>query len=368
MILKDYIKKEAVNLGIDILGFTDTVPFDNLVEILENREKMNYHTEFEEKDINLRIDPKKLLPEGKSIIVAGLSYNLDNKIRKNKEIKGMLSRSSWGKDYHDVLYEKLKSLTDSIKKNKNFKYKIYVDTGPLIDREVAKRSGIGWYGKNCSIINDYYGSFIFLGYIITDLDIKKDDEVKQKCGDCRLCIDACPTKALKENYKVDASRCISYLTQTKKKIPYELREKMEAKVYGCDTCQMVCPKNKDVYFGDTIDFLPKITNGSLDIKEMFALSNKEFKNKYGHISGSWRGKNILKRNILILLGNIKNKDYLNLVKDALKEDSEMLREYAAWALLKIDKELGKELIINQLKKEKSIKVKKEFTNLLKYFN
>jgi epoxyqueuosine reductase len=371
MDLREYIIDTAYRLGIDIIRFTSTESFEEIREFLVERERMKYETEFEEKDIELRYNPKKLLPNGKTIIVIGLSYNVDNKKnnKKNKEhrIKGKLSKSTWGIDYHKVLKEKMKLLVNEIKKIEEFDYKIYVDTGPLIDRIIAKRAGVGWYGKNCSIINDDYGSFIFIGYIITSLNIKEDEPIEEKCGDCRLCINACPTGAIGEGYKINAKRCISYLTQTKTKIPYELREKMGVKIYGCDTCQIVCPKNKYIKKGKTLDFLPKKTGGYIDLEELLTISNRQFKEKYGHISASWRGKNILKRNAIIAIGNTKNKEYIDILKHQLDDPSPMIREYAAWAILRIDREIGSKIVIQHLEKENDSKVKEEINKLLSYF-
>lgn len=342
-------------------------PFDNIEGFLIQRRLKEYETEFEEKEIQRRYNPEGILANGKSIIAIGLSYNLENKIMNKNSAMGILSKSSWGIDYHDIVKEKMELLVDEMKKVKDFEYKMHVDTGPLIDREVAKRAGIGWYGKNCSIINDEYGSFIFIGYIVTDIEIEKDEKKKEKCGDCRLCIDACPVGAIEEGYIINATKCIAYLTQTKKKIPYELREKMGVKIYGCDTCQLVCPHNKNVTGSRIEKFLPNVTNGYFELEELLSISKKEFKQKYGHIAGSWRGKNVLKRNAIIALGNIGDKKSIDLLIPQLEDLSPMVREYTAWSLLKIDKEKGIELITQQIELEKDNYIKTEFVNLINYF-
>lgn len=373
MNLKKIITEKAEEIGIDIIGFADAEPFHDLKEFLLLRQKNEYDTEFEEKKIELRVNPQMIMEESKSIIVIGVSYNIDDKCDafnenygNKKSTTGHLSKSTWGIDYHVILKEKLVRLAEEIKKIIDFKYKIFVDTGPLNDREIAKRAGIGWYGKNNSIINDKFGSFIFLGYMLTDLEIKFDNHIENKCGNCSICIDSCPTGAIEGGYRINARRCISYLTQTKERIPYELREKMGVMIYGCDTCQLVCPKNKNVTKGKSECFIPKITRGRIDITELFNISNKEFKKKYGHMSGSWRGKNIFKRNCIIAMGNMKDKEKLDLLISGLKDDSSMIREYSAWALLKIDKELGKELIDKHITVEKNEEVKIEMLKLLKW--
>ncbi|KNF10146.1 epoxyqueuosine reductase QueG [Gottschalkia purinilytica] len=368
MNLKEYIKNKSKDLNIDIVGFTNGEKFSHLDKFLLNRREKKYETEFEEKDIDLRLNPLNTLNEVKTIIVIGISYNVDYETKKRPYLSGRLSKSSLGEDYHNVLKHKMNMLVNEIKKVTDFKYFIGVDTGPLIDRELASKSGIGWYGKNCCIVNDIYGSFIFIGYILTDLDIECDERIKAKCDDCTLCLKACPTNAIGDNYEINARRCISYLTQTKDKIPYELRDKMGTKIYGCDTCQLVCPKNKGITKGKNKDFIPMSTNGYIEIKELFQLSNKEFKEKYGHMAGSWRGKNVLKRNAIIALGNIGDKDSIGLIEQGLKDDSSMIREYAAWALLKIDLDEGTKILKKHILKEKNETVIDEINNLIKYFS
>lgn len=343
--LNQYILDKSKELNIDICGFTDSSPLCNLREYLIYREENNIMTEFEEKDIMKRIDPKLTLHTCKSIIVIGISYNVDYK-EKAKELstseshlvdppKGYLSRVSWGIDYHLVLREKMQALILEIQKVKDFEYRYFVDTGPLVDRELAKRAGIGYYGKNCSIINDEYGSFIFIGYILTDLDLDYSEEIKNKCGECNLCIKACPTGALEGANKFNPKKCISYLTQTKENIPLDLRKKMGAKIYGCDSCQLVCPKNKEVKKSNHKEFFPEITSGYINIEELLEISNNEFKRKYGLMAGAWRGKNILRRNGIITLGNMRRKEYLNLLISQLNDPNEMIREYTQWAIVNI---------------------------------
>lgn len=369
MDLKEYIIQKSKELNIDIIGFTDCEPLSDIKRYLAKREKENKQTEFEEKDIEKRINPKLAFPDCKSIIVIGLSYNNTFNERVDYRLKGILSKSTWGSDYHIVLKDRMKKLIGEIEKIIDFSYKYFVDTGPLIDRELAKKSGIGYYGKNCSIINDEYGSFIFIGYILTDLDIKISPIlVEGKCSDCNICIKSCPTGALEGPYRFNPKKCISYLTQTKDKIPYELRTKMGNKIYGCDTCQLVCPKNKDIKIGNHEEFLPKETKGYMNIEELLSISNRQFKEKYGFMSGSWRGKNILKRNGIIALGNRKDKDNLNLLEPLLKDPNPMIREYTIWAILNTDYEYGKEVVKDILKYEKGKNVKLELERLINYFH
>lgn len=331
MNLKSFIVEKSEQLNIDKIGFTDGLPLYNIEEYLKHRLESGLQTEFEEEDIQRRIDPRLSFPECKSIIVIAISYNVDFNEKIDPILKGSLSKSSWGLDYHKVLKEKMDKLILEIKEKVDFNYKSYVDTGPLIERELAHKAGIGYYGKNCSIINDDYGSFIFIGYIMTDLEIEGNEgELESKCGDCDLCIRACPTNAL-EAYKLNPKKCISYLTQTKDIIPIEYRRKMGTKIYGCDTCQLVCPKNKGVRLSSHDEFVPYITKGKIDIAELFNMSNREFKNKYGPMAGSWRGKNVLIRNSIIVIANMKKEENAYLLNNIRGKNNPFMISYVDWA-------------------------------------
>ncbi|HZJ98370.1 MAG TPA: tRNA epoxyqueuosine(34) reductase QueG [Tissierellaceae bacterium] len=336
--IRKFIINKSKELNIDIIGFTNSEPLNDIKEYLQYRIDKNINTEFEEADLELRIDPKLTFPDCKSIIVLGLSYNVDYKNDKSNILVGSLSRSSWGLDYHNVLKDKIEELIREIKNEMDFSYKYFVDTGPLVDRELARKAGIGYYGKNCSIINKEYGSFIFLGYILTDLHIEsREKEEEDACGDCNLCIKACPTGALNGDYTMNPKICISYLTQTKDVITEELLEKMGNQIYGCDSCQLVCPKNRGVKKSSHIEFIPECTNGIIDIEELFSMSNRQFKEKYGSMAASWRGKNILKRNAIIALGNLGHKENISLLIQEKKKKISMLNPYIDWALSKINR-------------------------------
>lgn len=324
---KSTLLKYSKEVGIDIVSVTDSKPLDRIEDYLIYRKESGIITEFEESQIKKRIDPKEIMKNCKSVIVVGISYNVDYCRDSTIKVKGSLSKSSWGEDYHRVLMRKMEGLVERISQDEEMNYLIFSDTGPLVDRELAFKSGIGYYGKNCSIINDRLGSFIFLGYILTDMYIQRDTgNFISKCGECRLCIDACPTGALTE-YKLDAKKCISYLTQTKDTISEELAGKMGIKIYGCDTCQMVCPKNKGVEKNLNSQFLPVKTGGVIDIEELILMSKSEFRLKYGSMSGSWRGKTILIRNSLIALINMNQKEHHYLIQEVKKKRIPLLEEY-----------------------------------------
>lgn len=208
--LNQYIIEKTKEVGIDMCGFTDSSPLINIKDYLIYRQENSRMTEFEEKNIDLRIDPKLTLPSCKSIIVLAISYNVAYNEGPTYYLRGKLSKSSWGIDYHRVLKNKIEVLIEEIKKVTDFQYKYFVDTGPLVDRELAVRAGIGYYGKNNLVINDDYGSFIFLGYILTDLDLDYNERLESKCGDCTLCLQACSGGALEEPYRLNPKNV--YLT------------------------------------------------------------------------------------------------------------------------------------------------------------
>lgn len=372
MNLKKYIIEKSKQIGIDIIGFTDADQLDSkIADDLALRRDKKYETEFEEDNIEKRTDPRHMLKSGKSIIVIGVSYyrNLNEgpSVNERNKARGRLSKSAIGLDYHIVLKDKMESLVDEIKKlDEDFEYKIGVDTTPLLDRQLAKKAGIGWQGKNAMIINEEYGSFIFLGYIITDLTIEKDIPIEDKCLECNICVRSCPVGAIKQDHELNARRCISYLTQTKEDIPYKLREKMSDKIYGCDTCQLVCPKNYHM-IENTVKTHGENLLEYIDIEELFNMSNKQFKNKYGDLAFSWRGKNVIKRNAIIILGNSKDKENISLLKQALKDQSLMIRKYSAWALLMVDRIEGLEILENHKKFEKDQAMIEEIEKLKEYF-
>ena len=331
----------AKEIEIDIISVTDANPLSEYKEYLEKRIESNANVEFEETNVEKRIDPKLLLESVKSIIVVGISYNTGYKteINNNDTLYGKLSSISYGEDYHNIVNEKLDLLATKIEESGViFEWRKFVDTGPLLDKAIALKAGIGWQGKNTLIINEKYGSKISIGYLLTDIEmtefeVSNSNAQKVDCGECNICINACPTKALKGDYTMDSKKCVSYLTQTKEEIPYELRSKMGLQVYGCDICQLVCPHNKSVYLTEDKSYLPEKTLGLVDIEELFNMSKSEFQEKYGNMTGAWRGKNVLLRNSAIALANMKNEKAYDLLLKNIDNNSKIVREYVYWALL-----------------------------------
>ena len=250
--LQSSIKEYAATIGIDKIGFTTAAPFLELKNRLRRQQELGYQSGFEESDVEKRTEPLiLLLDRAESIISIAIAYPskmADSPKGKKGERRGIFARASWGMDYHHVLREKLNLLeTFIIEKMPDAKMRSMVDTGELVDRAVAERAGIGWSGKNCSVITPEFGSYVYLGEMITNIPFEPDTPMEDQCGDCTLCLDACPTGALIQGGQLNAQRCIAFLTQTKKPLPEEFRTKIGNRVYGCDTCQTICPKNKGKY-------------------------------------------------------------------------------------------------------------------------
>lgn len=322
----ELIIEKSLEIGLDLIGFTDASILNRIEEKISNRFEENLATEFENSDISKRVNPREIMKSANSIIVVGLPYFYES-YNNNNRLYGKLSRSSWGIDYHIVIKNYLNKLADKLLQYEKFEYSILADTSPLVDREIAYKAGIGYYGKNTSIINDKYGSFIFIGYLLTDLHLDKYSvPIESQCGECDICLRSCPGKAIEEHYKLNPKKCISYLTQTKHYLNEEESKKMGINIYGCDICQIVCPKNENIKESHFDEFKPYKTNGIVDIKEIICMSKREFENKYGDMSGAWRGKNVLTRNAIIALENIGYID--NEIKKALENNSsEFLKPY-----------------------------------------
>ncbi|MEL7646593.1 MAG: tRNA epoxyqueuosine(34) reductase QueG [Sedimentibacter sp.] len=363
MNIKDTIKEAAVSLGIESIGFTNVLDYSYLEENLRRRKAYGFESEFEEHDIEKRLDVRNVFLKCKSIIAVAVPYGVGYK-KPSVADKGLLSVVAFGEDYHTKIRCMLEKLAKEIQKQFDFEYVICVDTSPLLDREVCRNANLGHQGKNTMLINNHYGSFVNLGYILTDIEMECEKyEEKDICGSCSLCMKSCPNKAITDS-GIDTGRCISALTQTKKDIPYEYRLSMKNQLYGCDMCQLVCPRNKKVLgMGSSVDY----SCLAVDLKEILTISGAEFAKKYGNTSGGWRGKNIWKRNALIAIGNLRLQSMYEAVEKELDSPSEMIRIYAAWSLLMLHAKKASVVLNNRLNNEKD-KVRHEFEKLLEVYD
>lgn len=260
-----------------------------------------------------------------------------------------------------MLREKLQLLEQYIKEYApTAQLRSMVDTGELVDRAVAERAGIGWSGKNCSIITPEFGSYVYLGEMITNIPFEPDVPMEDECGDCKLCLDACPTGALIQGGQLNAQRCIAFLTQTKTAIHEEFRVEIGNRLYGCDTCQTVCPKNRRKYNLHQPAFQPDPELAKPLLEPLLQLSNRQFKDRFGHVSGSWRGKNPIQRNAIIALAHFKEEAAVPALITLLKEDPRpVIRGTAAWALGEIRTETGNSAMEEALLLEQDDAVREE---------
>ncbi len=241
------LKEEAYRLGFDFVGIAKAERMDEEAKRLEEWLNQGLHgkMQYMENHFEKRIDPRKLVPGAQSVI--SLSYNYDTTKSQKDPTAPKISKYAYGKDYHFVIKRKLKSLLQFINDNiGKVEGRCFVDSAPVLERDWAKRSGVGWIGKNTLLINPTRGSYFFLAELIIDLKLEIDHPIKDYCGTCRRCIDACPTEAISEKgYILDGSKCISYFTiELKEAIPEAYKGKFENWAFGCDICQQVCPWNR----------------------------------------------------------------------------------------------------------------------------
>lgn len=361
----DQFKKDIISyseeVGIDKIGFTTADGFSELKERLRRQEELAYQSGFEKGSIEERTEPRRLLPEAKSIISIALAYpsRIKNPPRSSRENRrGIFCRASWGKDYHHVLRDRLKKLEEFIKNRyPELKSEIMVDTGELSDRAVAERAGVGFSGKNTLIITQEFGSFVYLGEIITNIPFPPDEPIEDSCGSCTRCLDACPTGALVNPHQLNAQRCLAYLTQTKDFLPDEFRDVLGTRIYGCDTCQAVCPRNKQIDFHIHEEFEPDPEVAKPKLKPMLRMSNREFRETFGHVSGFWRGKNPLQRNAMLGLAHYRDETAVEELIAVMNEDVRpMIRGTAAWSLGKIGGKAAYQAIEAALEKESDERV------------
>lgn len=294
--MKEELMNYCLSLNIEYAGIAPIGPYDDLAERWSKRITQNHITGFEEKDINLRIDPKLTMKNAKSIIVCLFPYFIGSNEDSN------LSKSSFSIDYHIIVKAKLEQIGEFLKKkDPQFEYMAFVDNGPLAERYLAYLAGLGYFGINSHIINDKYGSYVFIGYIINNYAFKPDKPHDKTCMQCGACIKGCPGCAIIGNFDINPLLCRSYITQKKGELTEQDIEILikSPLVYGCDICQDVCPHNKDVAHTPIVEFTENIKS-NIEYKELQELSNKEFIRRYKHRAFSWRGKGILVRNFMML--------------------------------------------------------------------
>ena len=289
--MKEKIKAFARELKIEYLGIASAEPMEKLRRILQKSRAKYGITPFEESDLEKRVNPQITLPDAKSIIVCLFPYH------NGLDYGDSMSCYARLPDYHVVVMDYLNRICDFIRNEKpECTLMPYTDNGPLADKYLAYLAGLGFYGKNTLLINETYGSFCFIGYIITDLELAPDTLVMQSCDGCNACLQSCPGKALADEHAFCAKRCVSYITQSKQMSEEQERIlRMQNSVYGCDICQNVCPHNRNIPVTPIPEFMVPLSE-SPEKEELLTMSNREFKRKYGNYPFSWRGKNTILKN------------------------------------------------------------------------
>jgi epoxyqueuosine reductase len=329
------VRAHAYALGFDLVGITELGPVETAAAFDAWVEAGRAGTmAYLERGAEKRRDTRLPLPGTTHAIVVGMDYG-------GREPSGPVARYARGDDYHDVMDTRLRELHRRLERDagRAVHGKPYVDTGPVLERDLARRAGLGWFGKNTNLINPERGSFFFLGALVVDVELETDAPFEaDRCGTCTRCIDACPTEAIVAPRELDARRCISYLTiELREEIPVELREGIGALLYGCDVCQEVCPYN--VKFAQELKepaFGAREVIAGKDARrlshELLAMSQEEFSAVFKNSPMKRAKLRGLKRNAAVVLGNVGTYEDVDVLTRALTDEEPLVREHARWAL------------------------------------
>lgn len=291
-----------------------------------------------------RASPETTFPWARSVIVCAINYNTAHPYSTdtNDPQRGWISRYAWSReDYHDVVLRKLRTVEADllgIVGNTQLTTRCYVDTGPLVERIFAKYAGVGWIGKNTCLINQKIGSWLFLGVILTSLELMPDLPAPDRCGSCTRCIDACPTDAIIAPYQLDSNKCISYLTIEKRgEIPEEMRAGIGHQVYGCDICQDVCPWNRKEPATTAEEFQPREGLVNPALAWLAEISEEEFREKFRGSPIKRTKRTGLRRNAVIAMGNSGDSDFVPLLEGLVGDEDAIVADAAQWALVQLTK-------------------------------
>jgi len=383
MSLAAKIKELGEEIGLDIVRITNAESFpETEKQIVESVEKgyipkNDYHhkNNYLEKTENInpnkigkRCKPKNILKRAKSIISVAQYYLIeeDDNCINNQEPCGKIARFDIGNFYYEVKL-KLKKIIDFINQETNFKYKSKCKSNyvSLVEKPIAQRAGVGWYGKNGIIMTEKFGSWVVLGEILTELELETDNPIQKDCGECRVCIDSCPTQAIVSPYVIDRTKCLQYISERPMKVPLGYRDKWGDRLYGCTTCQEVCPQNRKVklkkykpeygYIGSKIPLIP-----------LLQITEEEFQSYFAYNQIAMRPKEAIKRNAILALGNISDpRAVVPLIKVLQEDDNPMVRGHTAWALGKIGGKKAKSALEKALNLEEEREVREEIANALR---
>jgi epoxyqueuosine reductase len=299
--------------------------------------EMDYMQRGEEK----RCDPEKVLPGARSVIVLALNYwqgspkAAETAAATENGARGRIARYAWGDDYHDVVASKLDKI-DMFLRDFGGTQKCYVDTGPVLERDYAAQSGIGWHGKSTMLIDEKLGTWFFLAEILTTLEFDPDRPTRARCGTCTRCIDACPTGAITAPHRLDARRCISYLTiELKGSIPLELRPLIGDRIFGCDDCLDACPWNRFAQTSNESAFAARKSTMGMRLRDYLNLSDPEFRALFRNSPIKRIKRRGFLRNVCVALGNAGDASDLPALERAATEPEPLIAEHATWAIAQI---------------------------------
>ena len=373
--LAKQIKLESKQLGFELCGIAPAIApgtFPNLQQWLgqgfagemayiANRETAYAH-------------PDGVMPSVQSVVMLGLSYAPENDVaeyerRDQRPIAGRVARYAQGtRDYHDVIRGKLKQLANCVHElSPDCRTRSVIDTAPLLERDFARLSGLGWFGKNTMLINKFVGSYVFLAALLLDIELPVDQTHEtDHCGTCTRCLEACPTQAFVEPYVLDSRRCISYLTieLRDKPIPTALRDGMGDWLFGCDVCQEVCPWNRKAPAGVEVDLLPTEALSNADACELLRLDEDEFRQRFRKTPLSRPKRAGILRNAAIVLGNSGDQHAIPALIGALDDESGLVRGAVAWALGKLGGELSASALQSRAARENNAYVIEEINAAL----
>lgn len=337
MSLEERVKDWTRELGFDLVGIASAEEFGDHESVTLERigdglmDGLPWYTPDR---VRRGCRPEELLPGARSIITVGLSYYVDGPQDAPSAPAGKVARYAWGDDYHKVMKKKLKLLAEKLSEElaDGARSRWYVDDGPMLDRAAAARAGIGWFGKSTNLLTRTHGSWVFLGQLITDIELAADEPLMKTCGSCVRCIDICPTGAIVAPYVLDNRRCISYLTiENRGAIPRELRPLMGDWIFGCDLCQDVCPVNfKAAPSGE--EAFRAVRFDLLDLADILELTDEAFRERFRNSPIKRATRTGLQRNVCVALGNTGDPASVAVLAKALKGGDTMVRGHAAWAL------------------------------------
>ena len=368
--LEQDIKALAREIGFDRVGITGADPFvrDEAAAVERVRsglmDGLPWYTEERVRRMNR---PRLLLEGARSVVSLALSYNTGEPSDDAPDPRGKVARYAWGRDYHSLIKSRtrrfVRELPDVVGGPVRARY--FVDDGPMNDRAVAERSGVGWFGKNTNILTPTHGSWVFLAEVVTDLHLKPDSPLKKTCGECVRCIPACPTDAIVAPFVIDNRRCISFLTiELRGPIPRDLRPLMGDWVFGCDICQEVCPVNRKAAPSREVEFRKRHDFDAPELIPLLRLDEEGFRQRFNG-SPIRRAKLAgLQRNVCVALGNIGDAAAVPALVQALCSDEALVRSHAAWALGQIGGETAREALQRAISEEDDRDVAEEVRDAL----